>query len=113
MINGWLDKFKNGWLNKDVDTILSLFDEKVEYWETPNKKVDVDGLENEWQAIRSQDNINLELSVFSSHDNRHTIKWRLSYIDQQTIQQNWAGIYLIELNDKNICTYFYQTGEKM
>jgi len=113
MINEWLDKFKNGWLNRDIDRILGIFDEHVEYWETPNKKVDFANLKNEWQAIQSQDSINLDLSVYSSHANRYTVKWKLSYNDQQATQQNWSGIYLVELDNKNKCTYFYQTGEKI
>lgn len=113
MINKWLDNFKTAWLTKDIDAVLNLFDEGVEYWETPNKKVDVTKLKNEWLGIHLQDNISLDLSVYSSQDKRFTVKWRLSYTDQQATQQNWSGIYLVELNNDNKCTYFYQTGEQV
>lgn len=113
MINKWLSDLKNGWQNKDIESILSLFDKRVEYWETPYKKVDIAGLKDEWQAIHSQESINLDLSMYSTQGNRHTVKWKLSYTDQHAKPQNWSGIYLIELDDNNKCTYFYQTGEKI
>jgi len=114
MINAWLNAFKAAWIAKDIDQVLSLFADDVEYWETPHKKLDGKAaLSHEWNAILGQKDIALELRVFSSSDgNAHSVLWELSYEDEKSRIQNWAGTYLIELNAAGKCVYFHQTGEK-
>ena len=112
MINNWLTKFKTAWIEHDINQVLELFTDDVEYWETPYQQVlDKAQLENEWSAIKNQRNITLDLNVFASQDNKHAVRWRLSYENDQGLQ-NWAGTYLLELNTNGECTYFLQVGEK-
>ncbi len=114
MIENWLETFKQAWLAKDIDTVMSLFSDDVEYWETPFRQVaNAEELRNEWSAIHSQSHIELSLSVFGTESGRHSILWKLSYTDANNCPQNWAGTYLLKLNSDGKCTYFFQTGEKL
>lgn len=112
MINEWLENFKTNWAAKDIDEVLELFTDDVEYWETPSLLINgKDELRNEWSAITNQNDINLDLKVFSSTGNKHTVLWTLSYVNEESETKRWAGTYLIELNDSGKCSYFHQTGE--
>jgi len=114
MINDWLVKFKNCWIEKDIDGVMDLFADNVEYWETPFKKLnDKSDLGHEWRAIKTQDNLDLNFSVYSTDSSRHTVVWQLLYTNSESAIQNWAGVYLIELNDDGICIYFHQVGERL
>lgn len=114
MISKWLKDFAQHWTAKDVDGVLSLFSDDVEYWETPYKKIpDKKALSAEWQAILSQKNITLSLEVFSSAGAKHTIVWDLQYTNRYGTAQHWGGTYLVELNSEGKCIYFHQTGERI
>lgn len=113
MINEWLKEFKAGWTAKDIDRVIDLFTDDVEYWETPFKKLEnKNDVRDEWQAIIMQSEIDINLSVYSSESSRYAVVWSLSYIDSKSVTQNWAGVYLIELNENAKCVYFYQVGER-
>ena len=111
-IEQWLEEFRQAWQTKDIDAVMSMFTDDVEYWETPHQLVgDLQALRQEWQAIKQQEDIVLDLDVFGSSDNRHSVRWNLSYM-QDRQPQKWAGVYLIELNTEGKCLFFHQTGEK-
>jgi hypothetical protein len=112
MIEQWLKSFEDFWIAKDIDGIMCLFDEGVEYWETPHGllkgKKDI---EAEWKAIEEQSEVILQTEPYISEGNKHTVKWSLSYINNNG-PSTWAGLYLITLNEKGLCDSFYQVGEK-
>ena len=113
-IEKWLDVFKNSWTNKDVPAIVELFSDDIEYWETPYKKLSsVEEVKSEWASIQNQDNIKVETTIFSRSEQQDcfTILWELDYTSNSS-QKEWAGIYLIKLNEQGKCYYFYQIGEQ-
>lgn len=111
-ITEWLKEFKNSWEAKDIGAVLELFSDDVEYWETPFKKLSSkDELRHEWSAILDQENISISTDLFATEGSIYVVKWHLSYEKDQE-QSEWAGIYLVELNDEGKCEYFHQTGEK-
>jgi len=66
-IDDWLQKFRNRWRNKQVDRVLELFADEVEYYETPTPELESkEEIRNEWRNIRSQENIEIDTEVFSS-----------------------------------------------
>lgn len=111
-IEQWLDKFSTAWKNHDIEKVMSLFTDDVEYWETPSYKVgSKQQLNQEWQAILDQQDINLSNEVYcSTVDNKHAVRWELSYKKADNLVQS-AGLYLITLNDNGQCEYFYYVGE--
>jgi hypothetical protein len=113
MIHQWLKAFENAWTSKDIDQVLGLFTNDMEYWEAPFQRIEnKEALNREWGAIITQNNIHLDLSVFSSVSNKHAVIWKLSYTNEASVLQEWAGTYLIELDAAGKCRYFYQTGEQ-
>lgn len=113
MIDHWLQKFKSSWIEKDVDKVMDLFSDEVEYWENPYKQLaGKEAIRAEWEVVCSQENIQLETTVYLNGHNRHTVLWQLSYNDVQQKVSTWAGLYLIELDEQGKCNYFYQVGEK-
>lgn len=107
-IDSWLAEFKNGWKSKDVGSVLSLFTEDVEYYETPFEKLeDKKELRREWEKIKDQRNIDIRTEVFAREENRFAVKWRLSYTEDGK-QKELEGVYLIRLNQDNQCEEFWQ-----
>lgn len=112
-INTWLLEFKDGWTQHDIEKIMCLFTNTVEYWETPYKCLHtLKDVELEWQAINNQRDIELQTTEFSSDQNSHTVLWKLEYSDNDNLIQQWAGTYLIQINAEGKCFYFHQAGEK-
>jgi len=110
-IDKWLSLFKEAWVSHNIDKVLSLFHSQVVYYETPFCKLDnFAALENSWDAIKKQNDIQLNLKVFCSEGNKHAVLWRLEYTKSGKLQK-YAGSYLIELDKDNKCIYFFHTCE--
>lgn len=109
-IQDWLESFKKYWINKDIDNILKLFSNDVEYWESPYQRIYPNQLRSLWEYIYTQFDIKLELSVFSNQEEKYTILWELEYNNQDWLQK-YKWIYLMYLNNW-ICNYFLQVWEE-
>lgn len=107
MINNWCEKLKQYWIQKDISKIISLFDEDVDYYETPFQKVDE--IKLVWKDIESQNLQSLEYKIIGEKNNTIIANYIMN--DNGRIVDM---IYEIELNDKGKCTYFkqwYMVGE--
>jgi hypothetical protein len=103
----WLDKFKNSWIKKDIKSILELFSDDVEYYETPSKMLKNKAeIEKQWAEIKNQNNIKLKFKTFSQQDNKYAVIWNLKFYSDK--DNEYQGIYLISLNSENKCDYFLQ-----
>lgn len=92
MINTWLNSFKSAWENHDIDAVMALFADDVEYWETPFRKItSKQSLETEWQVIRTQQDISLATHVYVMDDSRCTVQWDLRYKNDADTEKRWAG----------------------
>ena len=106
-INNWLSNFNIYWQEHNIESVISLFSDDIEYWESPFYVIrSKDLLKKEWQAILQQQKIIIENNVYCSIDNKHAITWKLSYV-KDSKQYKLAGTYLITLNKDGICNYFY------
>lgn len=107
-IGEWLSEFKEAWAKKDVETVMGLFSDDVDYFETPFVEFeDKDKLRDEWRSIETQQDIALELEIFNSEEERYTVLWSLSYIENGKEFRS-KGVYLIKLNSENRCYEFAQ-----
>lgn len=107
-IEKWVEEFKQGWKSKDIDSVLDLFTDDVEYYETPFEKLeDKEELREEWKSVRDQEDIRIETEIFSRDQDKFTVKWGLSYREKGE-ENCLKGIYLIKLNSQNKCCEFWQ-----
>jgi ketosteroid isomerase-like protein len=108
-INTWLEQFKTNWVNKDIENIISLFTQDVEYWETPYKRFNnLEEIKKEWENIYNQENIDFNYEIFSKENDKYTVQWSLNYTDKDSKKKEYRGIFLIKLNKENKCFYFLQ-----
>lgn len=107
-IKNWLEDFKACWIDKDIDNLMSLFSDNVEYYETPFQKlVGREKVSEVWQEIKDQDNINIEFELYCTDNNKYVVKWKLNFkISDRRF--DYRGIYLIELDSQDMCCSFYQ-----
>lgn len=107
-IYNWLDDFEQAWESKDVDRVMNLFADDVDYYETPFQEFSSrEELRREWETVREQQDIKISTEVFSHEKDKFTVKWKLSYSkagDQKVLK----GIYLIRLDSDNKCFEFWQ-----
>ena len=99
----WCSDLLKYWKNKDVDSIIGLFDKNVIYYENPKVKVDnIDSVRTMWEDIYDQDTSNIEFKVLCQNNN----KCIANFILQDEV--SYDMIYEIELNNDNKCVYFKQ-----
>lgn len=112
-INGWLNKFKSSWENKNFKNVLSLFSNDVVYYESPFKKLNgFSEIEKEWATIADQESINLNFIVSTQEDNKYTVQWDLKYSKKEDKSFHYSGVYLIKLNEAGLCDEFRQYCEE-
>ena len=107
IIEAWLDQFKHGWKNKDVDAVMQLFTPDIIYYETPFRRLSsLDELRKEWGNIVHQQEIDLHFELFSREDDKYAIRWDLKYLNPQEQRMHFGGVYLIKLDENGLCTEF-------
>lgn len=99
----WLNKLKNYWFNKDVESAISLFAKTTFYQETPFMKpyTEFDEIKQEWQHIKNENIQNIELKVLAIDENTLIAQWILKQNDK-----DYDGIYEIKFNNHLECIYF-------
>lgn len=99
----WLNKLKDYWVNKDIDSAVSLFRKTTFYQETPFMKpyTTLEEISEEWQHVKNE--------------NIQYVKIKLLAIDGYTVIAQWIlkqndidfdGIYEIKFNENFECIYF-------
>lgn len=112
MIEQWIEQFQKGWMQQDISSVMDLFAEDLEYWETPFQKItSKTELYNEWQAIKQQSRINVVTTVLATTGHSSTVKWHLTYRTVNGEICEWAGLYIVKLRADGRCIYFYKVGE--
>lgn len=100
-LDKWCNDLKEYWLQKDINAILELFDNQVEYYETPFQKVK--DIELVWQDIKIQEITSLEYKILGVKDNIVVANFVMN--DNGEIADM---IYEIRLNNLGKCDYFKQ-----
>jgi len=68
--NNWLESLKIQWINKDIDSIMELFDKSVKYFETPFQEViGYSNIRTTWHDIDEQDIKDLTYEVIGAKEN--------------------------------------------
>ena len=108
----WLDKLKNAWIEKDIDTVLSIFSQTKKYFEDPFSPpgINANDIKSFWGEIKSQNIIRLEFIPLAIDGNKVIINWYLKCSDAADLQNviELDGIYFILFNEKFECIEFKQ-----
>ena len=60
----WCLNLKENWKAKNVQRVMELFDQKVEYYETPTTKINtMQEIQQMWEEIESQNTDNIEFNI--------------------------------------------------
>jgi ketosteroid isomerase-like protein len=106
-IHQWLAAFVGAWQRHDIDAVMDLFTEEVEYWETPFVRLaDKKALRAEWQSVLTQHSITVDATVFAQSGGRYAIRETTTYIRDGERRES-RGTYLLHLNEMGKCDYFY------
>src|SRR3989339_608204 len=74
----WLEIFRSFWLQKDVESVLSLFTDDVEYWETPFQQLHTkDEIRQAWGQIIDHDieELHFTIQIADVSNKQFAIDW--------------------------------------
>lgn len=99
----WCIELKDNWKLKNIDAIVNLFDERVEYYETPVMKIDnIKKIKTMWEEIKEQNTEDIQFEIICKSDECCIV----NYILRDTI--SYDMIYQIKLNEKGKCMFLKQ-----
>ena len=102
-IEKWLSEFKDYWIEKDINGVIWLFSDNIEYRENPYEKyTNREDIKKLWEYIDCQENIILNFDVFCSNEDKHSVYRQLKY-DKDWISNEWRWSYLIKIGKDNKC----------
>jgi len=99
----WLNKLKEYWFNKDIESAVSLFTKTTFYQETPFMKpyTTLDEIREEWQHVKNENIQSIELKILAIDDYILIAQWVLKQNNN-----DFDGIYEIKFNENLECVYF-------
>jgi hypothetical protein len=102
-VDEWLNKLKDYWFNKDIESAVSLFKNTLFYQETPFMKphTTLEEINQEWQHIKNENIQFIEINSLAIDKYTVIAHWILKQNNQ-----NFDGIYEIKFNENLECIYF-------
>ena len=99
----WLNNLKEYWLNKDIESAVSLFTKTTYYQETPFMKpyTTIEEINQEWQHVKNENIQKIEINLLALDRNTIIAQWILKQNNK-----DYDGIYEIKFNELNECIYF-------
>lgn len=108
----WLRKLGEAWCEGDAQKAASLFSKNVEYYESVlglpcenwNKVLDL------WKAVpNNQRDVTFSFELVAEADSLAVANWKVSRtLLPANKKQIIDGIFIVKLNDENLCSYFKQ-----
>ena len=99
-IEQWLNKLKESWFNKDIESAVSLFDKTTFYQETPFMLpyTTIEEIREEWQH---EDIQQIDFKILAIDEYVAIVEWILKQNDEE-----YDGVYEIKYNENLECIYF-------
>ena len=106
----WVNKMGQAWVERNPNTILPLFADRFQYFETPFDKpiTDKKVLLALWQEVpASQKDVNFDFEILSEAHNLTIAHFRSVFTRLATGKKTILdGIFLVKLNKYSLCTEF-------
>ncbi|MCI8778354.1 MAG: hypothetical protein HFI87_04335 [Bacilli bacterium] len=102
-VEDWLNKLKDYWFNKDIESVVSLFKNTTFYQETPFMKpyTNIEEINEEWQYVKNENVQNIDIKLLAIDGYTVIAEWFLKQNDV-----DYDGIYEIKFNKSLECIYF-------
>lgn len=102
-VSEWLNKLKEYWFNKDIESAVALFQKTTLYQETPFMKpyTTLEEINSEWQHVKNENIEYIEIKPLAIDNYTVIAQWILKQNNQ-----NYDGIYEIKFNEHLECIYF-------
>lgn len=102
-MNEWLQRFKEYWLNKDVDKVMTLFEKTTFYQETPFMEAytTLDEIREDWNNIKNANIQDIDFKILAKEDLTLIVEW---YLKQDDVELD--GIYEIKFDNDLNCISF-------
>ena len=99
----WCLNLKENCKAKNVQRVMELFDQKVEYYETPTTKINtMQEIQQMWEEIESQNTDNIEFNILCQNEECCIV----NFILKDDI--SYDMIYQVKLNNENKCIFLKQ-----
>ena len=99
----WCLNLKETWKAKNVQRVMDLFDQKVEYYETPTTQINtMQEIQQMWEEIESQNTDNIEFNILCQNEECCIV----NFILKDDI--SYDMIYQVKLNNENKCIFLKQ-----
>ena len=99
----WCIELLNNWKSKNIENIVNLFDEQVEYYETPKEKINtIKEIEKMGEEIKEQKTNNIEFNILCQNNECCIVNFILKDV------VSYDMIYQIKLNENNKCIFLKQ-----
>lgn len=99
----WCIELLDNWKSKNIENIVNLFDEQVEYYETPKEKINtIKEIEKMWEEIKEQKTNNIEFNILCQNNECCIVNFILKDV------VSYDMIYQIKLNENNKCIFLKQ-----
>ena len=93
----WCVELLNNWKQKNVENIVNLFDENVEYYETPTEQINtIKEIRKMWEEIEEQNTSDIEFNECCI----------VNFVLKDAVLYDM--IYQIKLNENNKCIFLKQ-----
>ncbi|MBS3923188.1 MAG: nuclear transport factor 2 family protein [Nitrosarchaeum sp.] len=104
----WMEEFRNAWVNKDKDRVLSLFSETKNYYERPFKSATTkEEIQSYWNDIDNLTDITLDYEIYAIENDVACIHWVNKYTYQEK-RYHLDGVFMIKFDEFKNCIEFRQ-----
>ena len=108
----WCEELLNNWKQKNIENIVNLFDEKVEYYKTPTEKIsNIKEIRKMWEEIEEQNTSDIEFYILCENDEccivNFVLKDTISYSLHITLEIVLKSVFklILSLNSCSINLY--------
>jgi ketosteroid isomerase-like protein len=114
-INGWLERYRRAWEERDADAAAALFTEDAVYRSSPFREphVGTAGIRDYWTGATSrQSDIRVLIGTPIVEGNRVAAEWWTTYVDAEAGERTLSGILFLRFGADGRCEELRETWHR-